>query len=270
MTNNTTNAAENTLQKSKIHEEWVNNYRTSENEQFYDMAFDYIVAVFSAPTGSMVLDAGCGSCAKSRKLVDRGFRVIGTDLSEGALAIARKSLEGTNYADNIQLEQQNLLSLTFANGSFRYAVCWGVLMHVPEVSKAIAELARIMAPNGLLAISEGNMKSMQSRLFRLLKRLFRLGHAEVIFTEAGVENWEQTDDGRLMTRQADMQWLIREFQKHGLQLESHVAGQFSELYWLVPTRVLKRLIHAFNTLWFRYIRVPGPAFGNILIFRKQT
>lgn len=270
MTNKATDAAESTLQKSKIHEEWVSNYRTAENDQFYDMAFDHIAAAFSAPAGSIVLDAGCGSCAKSRKLVDRGFQVIGTDLSESALGIAHASLEDTYYADNIQLERQNLLDLTFADGMFRYAVCWGVLMHVPEVSKATAELARVMAPNGLLAISEGNMNSIQSRFFRLLKRLFGLGHAEVIFTEAGVENWEETEDGRLMTRQADMQWLIREFQKHGLQLESCVAGQFTELYWLAPTRPLKRLIHAFNTLWFRHIRAPGPAFGNILIFRKQA
>ncbi len=270
MPDNNTDAAERTLQQSKIHKEWVDNYRTPENEKFYALAFDYIVTQFGAQTGATVLDAGCGSCAKSKNLVDRGFQVVGSDLSESALAIAREILQGTRYADSIHLEQQNLLKLTFADRSFDYAICWGVLMHVPEVDKAIAELSRIISPGGRLAISEGNMHSMQSRLLRLLKRLLRLGHSETRFTPAGVENWEDTDDGRLMTRQADMRWLISEFEKHGLQLESRVAGQFSELYWLVPTRFLKRLIHAFNTLWFRHIRAPGPAFGNILIFRKQT
>lgn len=270
MTDNKTESAESTLQKSSIHEEWVDNYRTPENEKFYAMAFDYIAKAFAAPPGATVLDAGCGSCAKSRNLVDRGFQVVGSDLSESALALARAALQGTRYADRIRLEQQNLLKLSFADASFDYAVCWGVLMHVPEVDKAIAELSRIMAPNGRLAISEGNMHSVQSRLLRLLKRLFRLGHSEVVFTPAGVENWEDTEDGRLMTRQADMRWLVGEFEKHGMVLESRVAGQFSELYWLVPTTLLKRLIHAFNTLWFRYIRLPGPAFGNILVFRKRA
>lgn len=270
MTSNTTDAAESTLQKSKIHEEWVSNYRTPENEKFYDMAFDHIAAEFSAPAGETVLDAGCGSCVKSRKLVDRGFLVMGTDLSESALALAHESLKDTRYADDIQLEQQNLLSLTYDDGSFRYAVCWGVLMHVPEVSKAIAELSRIMMPGGLLAVSEGNRDSVQSRLLRFIKRRLGLGHAEIVFTEAGVENWEETDAGRLMTRQADIQWLIREFQEHGLELKSHTAGQFTEIYWLVPTRLLKRLVHAFNAFWFRHIRAPGPAFGNILIFRKHA
>lgn len=270
MTDNKTGAAESTLQKAKIHEEWVDNYRTPENEKFYAMAFDYIAQAFAAPRGATVLDAGCGSCAKSKNLVDRGFQVVGSDLSESALALAREALQGTRYADSIRLEQQNLLKLTFNDGSFDYAVCWGVLMHVPEVDRAIAELSRIMAPNGRLAISEANMDSVQSRLLRLLKRLFKLGHSEVLFVPAGVENWEDTDDGRLMTRQADMRWLVREFEKHGMDLESRVAGQFSELYWLVPTRILKRFIHAFNTFWFRHIHLPGPAFGNILIFRKRA
>lgn len=270
MTDKNTDAAESTLQKSKIHEEWVDNYRTPENEKFYAMAFDYIASQFAAPRGATVLDAGCGSCAKSKNLVDRGFQVVGSDLSDSALALARDALKGTRYADSIHLEQQNLLKLTFADGTFKYAVCWGVLMHVPEVDKAIAELSRIMAPGGKLAISEGNKDSAQSRLLRLLKRLFKLGHSEVVHTPAGVENWEDTEDGRLMTRQADMRWLVREFEKHGMVLESRVAGQFSELYWLVPTQILKRLIHAFNTFWFRYVRAPGPAFGNILVFRKRA
>lgn len=270
MTDNNTDTAEKTLQKSAIHEEWVDNYRTPENERFYGMAFDYIAARFAAPPGAIVLDAGCGSCAKSKNLVDRGFRVVGSDLSESALTLARDALKGTHYADHILLEQQNLLKLTFPDSRFDYAVCWGVLMHVPEVDKAIAELSRVMAPGGRLAVSEGNMHSVQSRLLRLVKRLFKLGHSEAVTTPAGVENWEDTEEGRLMTRQADMRWLVREFERNGMLLESRVAGQFSELYWLVPTRLLKQLIHIFNTLWFRHIRAPGPAFGNILIFRKRA
>lgn len=270
MTDNNTDAAESTLQKSGIHAEWVDNYRTPENEHFYSMAFDYIVSRFAAPQGATVLDAGCGSCAKSRNLVDRGFRVIGSDLSESALTLAREALTGTHYADSIFLEQQNLLKLTFPDGRFDYAVCWGVLMHVPEVDKAIAELSRVIAPGGRLAVSEGNMRSVQARLLRLIKRLFKLGHSEVVISPAGIENWEDTEEGRLLTRQADMRWLIREFERNGMVLESRVAGQFTEIYWLVPTRLLKRLVHAFNALWFRHIRAPGPSFGNILIFRKRA
>lgn len=261
--------AESTLKQSGIHEEWVSNYRTPDNEHFYNMAFDLIAESFAAPPGATVLDAGCGSCAKSRNLVDRGFHVIGTDLSQSALDMARQGLQGTPYQDSIELQQQNLTKITLPDNSIDYLVCWGVLMHIPEVDRAIAELSRIVKPGGRIAISEGNMHSLQSRTLRLLKKLLGRERAEVHRVPAGIENWEQTDEGRLMTRQANIPWLIAEFDRHGLQLEKHVAGQFSEMYWVVPTAVLKKSIHLFNHFWFRLVKSPGLAFGNILIFKKR-
>lgn len=261
--------AESTLKQSGIHEEWVGNYRTPDNERFYNMAFDMIAKSFEAPGEATVVDAGCGSCAKSKNLADRGFNVIGTDLSENALEMARQSLKGTVYEDRIQLQQQNLTAINMEDNSVDYLVCWGVLMHIPEVDKAIAELSRIMKPGGRIAISEGNMHSLQTRALRFLKKILGRERAEVHIVPAGIENWEETDEGRLMTRQANMAWLVKEFEKHGMKLEKRVAGQFSELYWVVPTAFLKKVIHLFNHFWFKMIRGPGLAFGNILIFRKK-
>ncbi|MCU7838016.1 MAG: class I SAM-dependent methyltransferase [Candidatus Thiodiazotropha sp. (ex Troendleina suluensis)] len=261
--------AEKTLKQTAIHDEWVDNYRTPQNEKFYNMAFDFIRDSFNKSDDNIVLDAGCGSCAKSKNLVDRGYTVVGTDLSESALVLARNELKGTIYDNRIELRCENLTQLTFDNNSFSKAVCWGVLMHIPDVDKAIAELARIIKPGGYLAISEGNMMSIQTRILRLLKKVLKRERAEVKIVPAGIENWEETVDGRLMTRQANIQWLIKEFEENGMILEKRRSGQFSELYWVVPTKTLKTMIHIFNTLWFKYIKLPGPAFGNILIFRKS-
>lgn len=261
--------AESTLKQSGIHEEWVDNYRTPDNEHFYNMAFDFIAKSFGSPKGATVVDAGCGSCAKSKNLADRGFQVLGTDLSESALDMARASLKGTIYEDKIELKQQNLTAMTLDSDSVDYLVCWGVLMHIPDVDKAISELSRVIKPGGYIAISEGNMNSFQSRALRFLKKILGRERAEVHFVAAGVENWEETDEGRLMTRQVNTQWLKDEFEKHGMKLEKHVAGQFSEMYWVVPTAILKKMIHLFNHFWFRLIKSPGPAFGNILILKKQ-
>ncbi|ANO50968.1 class I SAM-dependent methyltransferase [Woeseia oceani] len=262
-------AAESTLSKRDIHEEWRDNYRTPDNEHFYRMAFSHIVKEFGAPPGAQVMDAGCGSCAKSKHLVDQGLTVLGTDLSQHALDMAGDALRGTRYEQAIELRQANLTAITMDDGAMQYIVCWGVLMHVPDVTTAIAELSRILAPGGRLAISEGNKRSLQSVVLRFLKKVLRRERAEVIDTPAGIENWEETDEGRLMTRQADIPWLVREFDKHGLKLISRRAGQFSEMYWVVPTPVLKKLIHWFNWLWFRVFRWGGPAFGNILVFEKR-
>jgi 2-polyprenyl-3-methyl-5-hydroxy-6-metoxy-1,4-benzoquinol methylase len=264
-----TSDAEKTLQKNSIHDEWVDNYRTPDNEKFYNMAFDFIKDSFKETEGNLVLDAGCGSCAKSKNLVDRGYKVIGTDLSESALELARKNLIGSKYDSEIELKCENLTGLTFENDLFNKVVCWGVMMHIPEVEKAISELSRIVKKGGMLAVSEGNMHSLQTRVLRMLKKILGREKAVINIVPAGIENWEETDDGRLMTRQANIEWLINEFEKHGMELQIRRAGQFSEMYWVVPTTILKKLIHLFNKVWFKYVKLPGPAFGNILIFKKK-
>ena len=55
-----------------------------------------------------------------------------------------------------------------------------------------------------------------------------------------------------------------------LELEKRFAGQFTEAYVRVPTRLAKGAIHAFNRFYFAHIGRPGPALSNLLVFRKRT
>lgn len=257
------------LAGSAIHEDWVAKYRTPEAQRFYEVAFDEIVRRLNAPAGATILDAGCGSCAKSVLLAKRGFHVVATDFSENALAMAQGTIAEEGVAGRVTLRKGDLLNLPFGDGEFQYAICWGVLMHVPELEQALAQLARVLAPGGLLVISEGNMHSVESVLLRALRRVLRRGRGRRQRTAAGIECHEQTSQGDLITRQTDMSWMVRHGQHLGLQISARCAGQFTELYTLAPWGLMRRAIHRFNDLWFRFVRLPGPAYGNILIFRKQ-
>lgn len=255
---------------SAIHQKWVTNYRTAESLAFYEMAFDLIAKRLSAPPGSMILDAGCGSCAKSVLLADRGFRVTATDFSSSALDLAAETVRARGFESRITLQREDLLALSFPDGAFRYVICWGVLMHIPDFQRALAELTRVLAPGGLLVVSEGNMFSIQAVALRWLKRLLGRERAEVVRVAGGIEYREKTSQGTLMTRQTDIAWFIAECERLGLRLKARVSGQFTELYVAVPWRPLKRLIHAFNQIWFRYFGLARPAFGNILILEKLS
>jgi 2-polyprenyl-3-methyl-5-hydroxy-6-metoxy-1,4-benzoquinol methylase len=258
-----------TLQTMEVHDAWTKNFRTSENDRFFSMAFDYIAECFGSPGEERVLDAGCGSGTKSLHLARRGYRVLGLDFSAAILEPARQAAKDAGLAGRIEFQQGDLTALSLPTASLRRIVCWGVLMHVPAVEKAVAELARALAPGGTLVVSEGNMRSVQAVKLRWLKWLLRRERAEVVRTAAGIEFWEETGSGRLMTRQADIPWFIAEFRRHGLTLVERRAGQFSEIYTILPFKSLRFLIHAFNHLWFRWIRLGGPAFGNILVFAKS-
>lgn len=252
-----------------IHQKWVANYRTPEMQGFYGMAFDKIVTLLDAPPDSMILDAGCGSCAKSILLAAKGFRVTAVDYSAYALELALETVRAQGVADRITLKQDDLLGLSFPDGSFQYVICWGVLMHIPDLQRSLSELARVVKPGGKLVLSEGNVNSLQAKVLRTLKKLLRRERAEVRHVPAGIEYIAKTDQGALLTRQTDMPWLITECDRLGFDVKARIPGQFTELYVAVPWQPVKKFIHMLNSLWFKYGGWAGPAFGNILLLEKR-
>ena len=259
-----------TLRDIGVHESWSSGYRTPENESFYDLAFDHIARTFGPPGEDAVLDAGCGSCTKAIHLARRGYSVLGVDLSDKVLEVGRREAVEAGLGDRISLRCEDLTSMTLADGCFGRVLCWGVLMHIPDVDRAIAELARVAQPNGLIVVSEGNMRSLQAVAMRLLKRLLHRERGELRYTAAGVEAWEETPTGKLMTRQARIAGIVRSFADHGARLVSRRAGQFSELFTVLPWKPARSAVHALNALWFRWPALAGPAFGNLLVFRKEA
>ena len=262
-------APKQTLQTMEVHDHWSGVFRTSENAPFFGAAFDQIARYFGPPGEGPVVDAGCGSGTKSMQLAKRGYSVIGLDISEAVLGEAKRAAQSAGLADRIAFQVEDLTRISLAANSQSRVLCWGVLMHVPDVEGAVAELARITAPGGTLVVSEGNFRSLQAVLLRGLKSLLGRNRAEVNKLAAGIEFWEETGSGRFMTRQADIPWLIREFERRGMTLTHRRAGQFSEIYTLLPWRPLRWFVHQVNQFWFHYIRWGGPSFGNLLVFKKK-
>lgn len=253
-----------------IHRTWISAYRSGENEEFFSLAFDYIARTLGAPVDSLILDAGCGTGDHAIRLAKRGFIVEAIDISDTAVSLARRAVSEQGLAGRINVRAANLRCLPFTDGLFPYALCWGVLMHIPEVERAVAELSRVLAPGGMLVIGENNLHSVQSLAMRAL--LSAMGRSKDRFrrTASGIEEWQRTEGGMLMTRDTDMGWLTREAARNGLILKKRVAGQASNLYAWLSSPLLKKATHSFNRLWFRHVRLPYLAFANILIFMKRN
>lgn len=257
------------LAKPAIHQQWESDYRTPDNEAFYNLACDALVRTLQAPADSILLDAGCGPGYHSMRFARRGFRVQALDFSESVLEQAAANIGAAGLGDRITLQQGSLLDLPFPDGHFPYVLCWGVLMHIPDVDCAVTELARVVRPGGTLIVSEANCRSLQAAGFRWIKRWFGREKADIVRTPAGVESWVTRASGKLVTRETDIPWLISRCRQLGLASKQRRAGQFTEAYTRVPTRPLKKLVHLFNRFWFRLVRRPGPAFGNLLVFQKN-
>jgi O-antigen biosynthesis protein len=103
--------------------------------------------------GLDVIDAGCGTGYGSEILAEAGARrVVGVDISREAIDYARTA----SSAAATEFLVGSLHALPFDDASFDMAVCFEVIEHVDDQPLALAELRRVLKPNGVLAISSPN------------------------------------------------------------------------------------------------------------------
>lgn len=261
--------AQGRLAKWDVHQQWECDYRTGENKKFHELVFDYIADELNRGNNTpVILDAGCGICDYAVCLAKRGFLVHAVDFSEGILEKAREYVRAEALENRIQIQREDILSLSFEDDRFDHVLCWGVLMHIPDLEKAISELARVLKPGGRLIISEGNMFSLESIVLRSLRRLAGRHAGTYRTTPAGVESWSDDPTDPLLTREANVRWLLARLKSKGIYVRRRVSGQFTHMYIRISCRTLRSLIYWFNRFWFKWIKIPHLAQGNILILQK--
>jgi len=101
-------------------------------------------------TDKRVLDAGCGSGAYSAWLADHGAAVLGIDVSQEMIRVARE-----NYGDRAEFRHADLQrSLdTIEADSFDVILCLHVFSRLPDLETPLAEFARVLFPGGTLVLS---------------------------------------------------------------------------------------------------------------------
>jgi SAM-dependent methyltransferase len=100
----------------------------------------------SASPGPSVLNAGAGQGSFSLRLARHGFEVTSIDDSPAAVDVLRARLPGP-------VERADVTAMPFADESFDAAVLGEVLEHVPDDAGALSEVARVLRPGGVLAVS---------------------------------------------------------------------------------------------------------------------
>jgi len=97
-----------------------------------------------------VLDYGCGNGIHSIFLAKSGAeKVIGIDLSEKSLAIARKRAKREGLEEKIEFLKMDCEKMEFPDNSFDIIFDGGTFSSL-DLQKAVPELARILRPNGSL------------------------------------------------------------------------------------------------------------------------
>lgn len=111
------------------------------------------IELLSLPIGSRVLDVCCGAGASAlpaAQVVGQAGKVIGIDLSEKLLELARTKATGLS---NIEFELGDMLALRFSTESFDAVVCVFGIFFVPDMHMGVRELWRCVRPGGQLAVT---------------------------------------------------------------------------------------------------------------------
>ncbi len=118
---------------------------------FFNQVKQDSIRIMANAAPQRVLDAGCGAGVDLPSLVSAlptTSEIVGIDTS-GSL-LAKAAGRTTAFADRCRLVKGDILHMPFCDGSFGACRIDRVLQHIHEPSRALGELARVLAPGGIL------------------------------------------------------------------------------------------------------------------------
>ncbi len=117
-----------------------------------DVRLNAVLDVLPPPDAGWILDLGCGQGRFARRLIERGYRVTGLDLSRAMLA----------KAHGMPRVLGSSRRLPFADGTFAAVVSIEVFEHLGPLERPLAEVFRVLKPGGIVAIVDKNAGALNS------------------------------------------------------------------------------------------------------------
>jgi ubiquinone/menaquinone biosynthesis C-methylase UbiE len=123
-------------------EEWAAYDQTKLTGAGYEEAFEAYFGIFpfgDLPSAAEGFDLGCGSGRWALEIAPRVGLLHCIDPSEAALNVARKRLAGLG---NVRFHLASSDTIPLADASQDFGYCLGVLHHIPDTARALADAVR--------------------------------------------------------------------------------------------------------------------------------
>lgn len=140
---------------------------------------DLTAALALLDPATVIGDLGCGTGELTASLAPHVAHVHAIDASAPMLAAARARV---GAAPNVTLAEGTLESLPLADASLDAAVMLLVLHHVADPARALAEVRRVLRPNGRLLVAD--MRAHSHEEYRS-----QMGHVWLGFDADALSTW---------------------------------------------------------------------------------
>jgi SAM-dependent methyltransferase len=141
-------------------EAYVHGYHPREHERLREQAgalVDLLHFDSAYPSGSTVLEAGCGVGAQTVTLAQRSpeARFTSVDISADSIAEAGRRADRAGLT-NVQFRQADIFELPFDAESFDHVFVCFLLEHLSRPVDALAVLNGLLRPGGSITVVEGD------------------------------------------------------------------------------------------------------------------
>ena len=119
--------------------------------QYLTDTLSFLVNWANVSSAAAVLDVGCGTGELARLLLEKNPHqaIVGIDISEEMLVQARQKLRNV---ERVTFEQASASALPIPDNTFEVVVSANAFHYFPEPEKALAEMRRVLKPDGKIVI----------------------------------------------------------------------------------------------------------------------
>lgn len=151
-------------------------------------AYPIFLNYLDVEPGKRLLDIGCGTGYLLKEATEMGLETTGIDISDEAVRIAGKASPGSRISVGRGEE------LRFADGSFDYVTCIGVLEHFLDIEKGVSEIVRVGKNDALFLIVVPNRNFLLWKITSsgteqqdINEKLMSLKEWKSVFVKEGLE-----------------------------------------------------------------------------------
>lgn len=206
---------------------------------------NYILNLVSATPDTTFFEAGIGTGRIALPIVERGYSYTGVDISEKMLDELRHKLQGVPH--QLTLLKADATTLPFDDNSFDVALTVHLLHLIPAWRQALAEIRRVLKPEGIYLYSHSRINSGSSDEFDVNPGRFNFE-----------QRWQAilADYGHLVTRYgATAKEVVDALSEQSATLETVVAAQ-----WRVELTAGEMLNRYENRIYSSSWQVPDDIF----------